>query len=710
MTEVLRFILGALVFVGALTGFAAFFHRKFNVAPEALPLVCTATMTILVFLFGVVGLLQLGVYLVIAIGVLLLAWHVYLSAVGRYRMRDLFCPGTVFFLGLCAVLVFRLWSITYTHYDNFSHWGLIVQEMVELDSLPHQNTLVMFDTYPPGSACFIYLFCKLAGYTEGIALIAQGVLVSAALTPLFIGKRKFGAAVPALLIGCVALLAFLRYDNGSLHIDNLLVDGLQGFCCAAALILAWDAADEPTKLEVSLIPVLALMVLLKFNGLVFFVLILVATAILLRKKRCSMQTPSVGEVGGNATGARAAMSETTSKTMSKAGNAEVSATNSESLVKSADGQVRLMVKRNRASIMRMTLLPVAMLLIWIVHIVFAYPDKYGLAKMGQVMVSIMSVWAWLGVGALIVGVGAFLWWAIKHKKHWRRPIFIIMCVVLGVVLVSALVFAASRRSAGFLSSFPLNFLRALFDPTSTNFWVYFGVNALLLLFLATSEKNNRKPLKKILVYNNLLVGVYVLFLLVFYLALLAEEEAAYMAAFSRYFGVIIIVFMQLGMFGVGQVLHAGRLAWLKVCAAALVILVLCAGNTTVLVTGPDYSQSERHSLSAVFDDAAQHIPRDARVAMYTGQRGRRDLYYYLMVNEFSSRNCMVLDYAQPEKSPKQDTMLVRKYDYLVVTQVDESLRQNIAAAGIVGQIEDGVTVYKVVRQDNKVNLVPCESP
>ena len=48
------------------------------------------------------------------------------------------------------------------HYDNFSHWALIVKSMSLTNSFPSFKTdVIMFTSYPPGSAVFIYYFINI---------------------------------------------------------------------------------------------------------------------------------------------------------------------------------------------------------------------------------------------------------------------------------------------------------------------------------------------------------------------------------------------------------------------------------------------------------------------------------------------------------------------------------------------------------------------
>ena len=110
-----------------------------------------------------------------------------------------------------------------THYDNFSHWGLIVKNILLDGALPNfEDTMIMFKGYQPGSACFIYLYGLLAGNKEGAMIIAQNYLIFAYLTPLFKFIKGNNKLIKNLLI--IAFYIFIM--TVSIKFNDLLVDSL----------------------------------------------------------------------------------------------------------------------------------------------------------------------------------------------------------------------------------------------------------------------------------------------------------------------------------------------------------------------------------------------------------------------------------------------------------------------------------------------------
>jgi hypothetical protein len=67
------------------------------------------------------------------------------------------------FLILAAVYCsWRLCGLQVSHYNNFSHWLLVIRYLFVNDSLPGQAAdLIYFKSFPTGSACLVYYFARL---------------------------------------------------------------------------------------------------------------------------------------------------------------------------------------------------------------------------------------------------------------------------------------------------------------------------------------------------------------------------------------------------------------------------------------------------------------------------------------------------------------------------------------------------------------------
>ena len=120
-------------------------------------------------------------------------------------------------------------------YDNFSHWALVVRQMLQTDRFPtFMDPIIEFQDYPLGSASFIYFFCKSVGKeTESIQMLAQAYMMIVSMLPLFSfsSKKTF---IQTILILATTNFFFVFF----LFVTELLVDTLLAVVSAAGMSYA----------------------------------------------------------------------------------------------------------------------------------------------------------------------------------------------------------------------------------------------------------------------------------------------------------------------------------------------------------------------------------------------------------------------------------------------------------------------------------------
>ncbi|WP_143082996.1 hypothetical protein [Salibacterium qingdaonense] len=240
-------------------------YTKYRIAPAVIPLVLFTGTILILFLGGVLNILTEATYVLFGIGLLAFCRAVYLFFRDRSLFSGILSPGAVFFAAGSAFFILMLQDEIFLHYDNFSHWGLIVKELFQSGSLPGESSIITYTTYPPGSALFAYYIVSFTGFSESMALIAQAILITGALTPLFLfctWKKPVHAAA-ALFIPAVLLMV------NSSSIFSLLVDPLLGYIAAAAVVTAYYYRNDWKTMGVLLFPMLSALVLIKDSGKIF---------------------------------------------------------------------------------------------------------------------------------------------------------------------------------------------------------------------------------------------------------------------------------------------------------------------------------------------------------------------------------------------------------------------------------------------------------
>lgn len=119
-------------------------------------------------------------------------------------LRTWLTPGLCCFVLLFPLLYWGAIERVYISYDEFSHWGLAVKLMNGTGRLfgsPESAPFMLYD-YPPALSLVEWLFCRLLGAREGVALFGYQVLLCALALPLAgetRWRRPLRAAVSLLL-------------------------------------------------------------------------------------------------------------------------------------------------------------------------------------------------------------------------------------------------------------------------------------------------------------------------------------------------------------------------------------------------------------------------------------------------------------------------------------------------------------------------------
>lgn len=200
-------LLSLLGYVGLL---GCFFHPSFA------PLTAMCGLSLGVYLFSLLGLMELGAWVLLGGG--------FICLVLALRKKPFpFGWNTLAFIAGCLLLYLRYRGCLLTAYDDFSHWGMIVQRMLITGSLPQSgDSLIAFQSYPPGAACWAWYACRFLGGGDGGMLAAQAWLTLAALWPL---TTHLGGSTPLrgtclLPVGLIGLSLF--QGTASMMVDNLL--------------------------------------------------------------------------------------------------------------------------------------------------------------------------------------------------------------------------------------------------------------------------------------------------------------------------------------------------------------------------------------------------------------------------------------------------------------------------------------------------------
>lgn len=218
-----------LLSVGLLASFL--FGRTFE---TALPMSIFVIIAVL-YVFGIFGILEAGVYLIAALGTAAFIFDCIYIIRKKIKILSILTPGLVIFTFL---ILFSWWAQRgrlFSQWDEFSNWGLVVKNMFALNALPNSPGATTFFTgYPPGSALFEYLGVRLPGvYSESSIYRAMNIFYFSLTIPLFTDLKWKNIIRIILRIAFIIVLPLVFYDD---FYTTVYVDGILGILFAYALI------------------------------------------------------------------------------------------------------------------------------------------------------------------------------------------------------------------------------------------------------------------------------------------------------------------------------------------------------------------------------------------------------------------------------------------------------------------------------------------
>lgn len=254
--------------------------------------VAVLVVILIIYVFGLLDNLRLGVEVVLiltAVGLAFLGMTV-LKFDKENKLKELrgyiLTPGLVIYIGLFALSIFINKDRILQDYDEFNHWAVIIKNMFMYNSYgTNSESIVAFNEYPPFTAVFQYLFLDINKvYSEDIILMAQNILYFSIIIPITKNIRWNKSIKKTFII--LPLMVFVPlffYENFYL---DILVDAILGVMFAYTIYVAYDEKDVTFK-YVQICTGIIMLALTKTSGIGLAVLALIIILIrtILNNKR-----------------------------------------------------------------------------------------------------------------------------------------------------------------------------------------------------------------------------------------------------------------------------------------------------------------------------------------------------------------------------------------------------------------------------------------
>lgn len=247
--------------------------RRFGVSPYLAWITAMLVQILILYGFVMTGWLNLGITCVTYVGI---ALEIIWIALGLFHKAQLKFEGIHLFdfwmVALGIVTGNVLWNSPLVHYDNFSHWAVMVKFMTFTGHLPGAgDKLISFTSYPPATALFITQFVHWVGFSDGSMLVAQFILIWGAAYAIFAALRDRSRALTS--FGLCFTLAISFVFNVAIRLNNLLVDYVLPIITIGALVGIFVYRQKPVLLCAHVAIFTAVLLLVK-NSATFYVIMI----------------------------------------------------------------------------------------------------------------------------------------------------------------------------------------------------------------------------------------------------------------------------------------------------------------------------------------------------------------------------------------------------------------------------------------------------
>lgn len=240
--HLLGIIISLIIFFCSCMGYWELFRRKTKINIYFLPVLTVAVQASVLFIAGLLNILKEISFLLALAGIVALVYFV-ISDRGISWVKQYRTTGYIYFGVMLVVILLLVNGKVVSHYDNFSHWALVVKRMLLTDRFPNfQDQVIIYQEYPLGSSSFIYYVAKIVGHTESVWMFAQSYMIIACLLPVFIYCRK--NRVLSFLFMLLSTNFILIYI---VQITDLLVDTLLPLAAMSMLIYIYYYARRGNR-------------------------------------------------------------------------------------------------------------------------------------------------------------------------------------------------------------------------------------------------------------------------------------------------------------------------------------------------------------------------------------------------------------------------------------------------------------------------------
>jgi hypothetical protein len=221
--------IASLILIIIASAYAVFLKRKLA---ETIFLSVT-TIVVVLYCFGLIniqGCLLYGIYTIVLFAFLCLTFLIYKQIKIKNILKDTeIIQGLLLYLILLSFSLFINFGMVFHHWDEFSHWGIVVKYFYNVDAFATlQNSdfnKIMFPQYFPGVSLFQYFFSRFdSDFIEYYSYVAKNILYFSLFLPLISNLFNKAKWIKSIFFLIIFILIPLQRESfySSLYVDEIL--------------------------------------------------------------------------------------------------------------------------------------------------------------------------------------------------------------------------------------------------------------------------------------------------------------------------------------------------------------------------------------------------------------------------------------------------------------------------------------------------------
>ena len=243
------------------------------------------SILLIIYCFGLIGILQVSVPVICAIAVAASFLCIYALISRKGSWNNVFNLGLVAFILYAAFFLFYSYGRDFKTTDEFRTWGAMVKNFFYFDKFVDEDMhFAGVGYYPPGSALWLYFLNKTwMSFSDSICLFGNGIFIVSMFLPV-IDKIKKNNKILYYLISLITLilLPIIRDMRSYLTITpDALIAGI--ICFFIYCMLEYIESNDRWYLIADLVCLSSLCVT-KNSGIVFSSLLIIVYCYLMIKK------------------------------------------------------------------------------------------------------------------------------------------------------------------------------------------------------------------------------------------------------------------------------------------------------------------------------------------------------------------------------------------------------------------------------------------